>query len=349
MNIKKIGVWGQFGDGGKIADGQAVRTTIITEEIKKRYGAENIAIVNTNNWRRHPVSFLFKTIKLNACCEKVVIFPADNGFKVVVPILDITNRIWKRELYNVVIGGYLPGLLAKRTSYIKMLQKYNALFVQTERIRQALQQFSLKNIHILSNLKRLKTLEKENIYTNHSLLVKLCVVSRITNDKGISCAIDAVKMANEILGENLIHLDFFGIIADEYANEFKRLLQENDSFVSYCGVLDFDKTTEVLKEYFLLLLPTFYYGEGFPGCVVDAYNAALPIVATDWNYNRDVIKDGYNGLIVPAKDPKRMSEAILRFYRNREFSFQIAINNLGDAEKYKPDHVLRDFYCFLDE
>ena len=29
----KIGIWGQFGDGGKIADGQAVRTTVITEEL----------------------------------------------------------------------------------------------------------------------------------------------------------------------------------------------------------------------------------------------------------------------------------------------------------------------------
>jgi len=31
----KIGIWGQFGDGvNKIADGQAVRTTIITAETK---------------------------------------------------------------------------------------------------------------------------------------------------------------------------------------------------------------------------------------------------------------------------------------------------------------------------
>lgn len=33
--IYKIGIWGQFGDGGPIADGQAVRTTITTNELKK--------------------------------------------------------------------------------------------------------------------------------------------------------------------------------------------------------------------------------------------------------------------------------------------------------------------------
>lgn len=50
-NRYKIGIWGQFGDGGKIADGQAVRTTIITAELKARYGEENILVVNTNNWK----------------------------------------------------------------------------------------------------------------------------------------------------------------------------------------------------------------------------------------------------------------------------------------------------------
>lgn len=33
--LKKVGIWGQYGDGGPIADGQAVRTTITTEELIK--------------------------------------------------------------------------------------------------------------------------------------------------------------------------------------------------------------------------------------------------------------------------------------------------------------------------
>ena len=53
----KIGVWGQFGDGGKIADGQAVRTTIITNELCRRYGDSAVKTVNTNAWNKD-----FKTI-----------------------------------------------------------------------------------------------------------------------------------------------------------------------------------------------------------------------------------------------------------------------------------------------
>ena len=47
----KIGVWGQYGDGGPIADGQAVRTTITTQELIKKYGESEVCILNTNAWR----------------------------------------------------------------------------------------------------------------------------------------------------------------------------------------------------------------------------------------------------------------------------------------------------------
>lgn len=345
----KIGIWGQFGDGiNKIADGQAVRTTVITEELKKRYGEENIYVVNTNNWRKHPIKFLFRTIKLNAVSGKVVIFPADNGFKVGVPIFNISNAIFKRELYDVVIGGFLPALLKRKPKYVKMLKKYKALFVQTPNLEKDLEELGLERIYILSNLKRLNTIKPEEVSVCSEQYVKVCTLSRITATKGIDYAINSVKMANEKLGGNYIHLDVFGIPADGYREIFDELVEKNSDFVSYGGIIDYDKTTETLKDYFLMLFPTFYHGEGFPGNVIDAYNAALPIIATDWNYNKDAIKDGENGILVPIKNTKAMCEALLSLYNDRERAYKIAINNLETAKQYMPDKVLAKFYEFMD-
>ena len=345
----RIGIWGQFGDGvNKIADGQAVRTTIITEELKARYGKNNIMVVNTNNWRKHPVRFLLNTLRLNATCAKVVIFPADNGFKVGVPIFNFFNKFYRRELYDVVIGGYLPALLKNKPKCIGMLKKYRALFVQTPNLQKDLEKIGLDNIHILSNLKRLNTVKAEEMMVNREAQVKVCTMCRITEPKGIAYAIDAVKAANEALGGIFIHLDIYGIVAPEYQETFDGLLAENGDFVSYGGVVDFDKTTETLRDYFLMLFPTYYYGEGFPGNVVDAYNAALPMIATDWNYNRDVITDGRNGILVPIKDVDALCNAVLSLYRDRERAHEIALNNIEDAENYKPDAVLKEFYGFMD-
>lgn len=345
----RIGIWGQFGDGvNKIADGQAVRTTIITSELKARYGEENIMVVNTNNWRKHPFRFLWQTLRLNAKCQKVVIFPADNGFRVGVPVFDFFNRFFRRELYDVVIGGYLPNLLKAHPKYLNMLKKYKALFVQTPNIQKDLEELGVERVHILSNLKRLTRVKEEDVTVNREPEVKVCSLCRITETKGIAYAVDAVKAANEALGGTYIHFDAYGIVAPEYQETFDRLLEENKEFLSFGGVVDFDKTTEVLRDYFLMLFPTFYHGEGFPGNVVDAYHAALPIVATHWNYNGDVIRDGENGILVPIKDTDALRDAILALYHDRERVHRLALNNLRASEEYHPDKVLKTFYEFMD-
>lgn len=349
MRKYKIGVWGQFGDGGKIADGQAVRTTIITKELKNRYGKENILVINTNNWKRHPAAFLLNTVKLVSLCEKVVIFPADNGFKVGVPIIHFLNFFCKKELYDVVIGGYLPALLKEKPIYLKMLKKYKSLFVQTEHLKIDLQNLGLSNIHILSNLKNLNTVNRENVTVNKEPYVKVCTLSRVTETKGIGYAVEAVKKANSVLKSNYIQLDVYGIIAPEYETVFNTLLEENKEFVSYGGVLDYDKTSDTLKDYFAMLFPTYYYGEGFPGNVIDAYNAGLPIIASDWLYIKDVVADNINGILVPVKNSDALTEALLDLYNNRQKAYEISLNNINSAEKYAPEKVLAKFYEYMDK
>lgn len=345
----KIGIWGQFGDGvNKIADGQAVRTTIITEELKKRYGKKNILIANTNNWKKHPVGFFAKTVGLFLKSEQIVILPADNGFKVVLPIYHFLLKFKKRTLYDVIIGGYLPALLEKNPKYIKMLKKYKALFAQTDNIKKDLEKYGLDNVYILSNPKRLNTRREEDLAVNEDRNLSLCVFSRVSEDKGIEDAINAVRLFNKKHGEQLLNLDIFGMIAPTYKDRFAAVLEENKGLIKYKGIADYDKTVEALSPYFALLFPTYYHGEGFPGNMIDCFNTGIPVIATDWLYNKDVIEHEKNGLLVPIKNPEAICDAIERLYNDRVFALEISKNNLKEAEKYYPDKVMAEFYSFTD-
>lgn len=344
----KIGVWGQFGDGGKIADGQAVRTTIITNELRRRYGDTAVATINTNAWRKKPLRFLFSSISLLRRSEVFIIAPADNGFKVFVPILDFFNRIFKRRILYVVIGGFLPELLRKKPKYIKMVNRFTGSFVQTENIKKDLEEIGIKNLSILSNPKRLNSLREDEVRLIKDKKIKVCVFSRIYADKGVEDAIEAVKIANEILGGQYISLDMFGLVPESYKERLKELLQDNEGLVRYNGIIDYDKTVETLKDYFVLLFPTYYHGEGSPGNVIDAYNSALPIIATDWLYNSDVVLNGKTGLLVPVKNPQELANAILRLYNNRQLQFELAKNSLREASKYDPDAILASFYKTIE-
>ena len=345
----KIGIWGQFGDGvHKIADGQAVRTTIMTKELKMRYGEENVGVVNTNNWKRHPISFFFKTTRLFFQSKSVAILPADGGFKVIVPLYDLLSRFAKKDIYYIIIGGFLPALLKDQPKYVKMLKKHKAMFAQTENIKADLEKLGLENVHILSNPKRLNTRREEDLKLNESEMLSLCILSRVSEDKGVEDAINAIKLFNEKHGQKLLTLDIFGMIAPNYRERFKVVLEENKGLVEYKGIADYDKTVEALSPYFALLFPTYYHGEGFPGGMIDCFNTGIPVIATDWLYNKDVIKHEKNGLLVPIKNPEAICDAIERLYNDRTFALEMAKNNLKETEKYHPDKVMEILYQFVD-
>lgn len=348
MNKYNIGIWGQFGDGGQIADGQAVRTTIITNELKDRYGENNIKVLNTNRWKYNPISFLIKTLILIFESKKIIIFPADNGFRVIVPIINILNKFLNKEIYYVVIGGFLPELLSKNKIFINMLTSFRAIFVQTNNLKKDLEKFGLKNIYILSNLKNINKIDELEMTINNNEHVKVCTLSRVTYSKGIEDAIIGVKEANKKMGGTFIKLDVYGMIDEKYRDRFYKLVDENKTFVSYKGIVDYNKTVECLKEYFILLFPTFFKGEGLPGNIVDAFHAGVPIIATDWLYNSDILINNYNGILVPINSVESISNALIMFFKDREFAYNVGLNNLNEAKKYSSEIVLKELLFFLD-
>ena len=74
--------------------------------------------------------------------------------------------------------------------------------------------------------------------------------------------------------------------------------------------------------------------EGMPNAVLEAMACALPCVVTDVEGNNELIKDGVNGLVVEAKNPQALSDALKKLIDNSalrkdmgERGRGIAVNN----------------------
>lgn len=65
----------------------------------------------------------------------------------------------------------------------------------------------------------------------------------------------------------------------------------------------------VLAESHIVCLPS-YYGEGVPKVLLEAAAAGRPIVTTDMPGCREVVTEGQNGLLVPARDIPALAEAL---------------------------------------
>jgi glycosyltransferase involved in cell wall biosynthesis len=145
-------------------------------------------------------------------------------------------------------------------------------------------------------------------------LWKFVFVSHIATAKGVFVILDALKRLEIDHPEVQIKMDFYGPIDELIKIEFESRINEMGN-VDYCGYLnlmnDSDSCYSMLANYDLLVLPTFWKGEGIAGAFIDAFISGLPVLTTSWNVNEEVIKDNYNGWIVSPKNVDDLADKIL--------------------------------------
>lgn len=78
----------------------------------------------------------------------------------------------------------------------------------------------------------------------------------------------------------------------------------------YKGVLQPYDVIHTLKQYDALIFPSHYDGEGCPGILVEALSASLPVIASDWKYNNELVTNGDNGFLCSTFEPNEYVEAI---------------------------------------
>ncbi len=65
---------------------------------------------------------------------------------------------------------------------------------------------------------------------------------------------------------------------------------------------------DMLAQSHIVCLPT-TYGEGVPKVLIEAAACGRAIVTTDTPGCREIVRDGFNGALVPERDPKALVES----------------------------------------
>ena len=210
------------------------------------------------------------------------------------PLLHFFAKVFKKDIYNNVIGGNLDLFVAKYKKFKKYLLSFKISFVENRSLVDRLSNLGIDNCIYLPNFKTMKPIEL--IGDNYSRPFKLCTFSRVMKEKGIEDAIKVVELINNN-EKGLCSLDIYGQIDPEEREYFDSLFESMPDFISYKGVIDFNDTSKVLKDYYLLLFPTKFYGEGIPGTIIDGFFAGVPIVASKWVNYGDILIEGYNSYL----------------------------------------------------
>jgi len=142
--------------------------------------------------------------------------------------------------------------------------------------------------------------------------VRLCVVGRFVEKKGIDYAIRAYAphasedVLLDIIGDGPLAADLHALVA--------RLGLER--FVSFLGVLRPEDVAERVSTSDVLLAPSVVTrsGDRESGLIVakEAAACGVPVLATMHGGLPDIIEDGHTGFLVPERDVQRLSERLGR-------------------------------------
>lgn len=336
--MKKLAVIGQYGTGPKYLTGQAVKTVFITDWMKRRYGEDQIEIVNTYGWKKHPVRLVRSIAKAMKDCSNVMIFPAPHGVKVFPSLVSSLNRFYRKRTFFIVIGGWLADFLKKHGHIRRATKKFYGVCAETKSLVEDLKAIGIDSSWYLPNCR-----DYVEIPTTKDIKEPLhvCTYSRVTKTKGMADAVQTVRKANAILGKDVFFLDVFGAVDGSYKDDFEKLCEENKDVMAYAGTRNADQTLETLKDRFALLFPTYYEGECFAGTVLDAFLSRTPIIANDWKFNSEVIRDREDGFLYPFRNTDEAAGILVSLYRDPGLYERIQEGCKESAVKHSSDVVLQ--------
>lgn len=269
---------------------------------------EKVVPIDTYQWQKHPWCLLKIFFVLLFNPKAKVIISGSGASKYLINFL--YRFPINKHAYFWVVGGDLPIAVRKGLFDVKALNSLVYLPVQGQSMVEELNELGVKNAIFVPNSKPITyhpTIKQHEAQSPY----RFVFLSRIHPDKGFK----EIREASEMLDATGYHgqytIDFYGAKADDFTEEFDAMIAQKENW-SYKGYMDLttDAGYELLSSYDMMLFPTYWRGEGFPGVVLDANIAGVPIIASDWNLNTEVIENNKTGLVIPTHDSSALYEAM---------------------------------------
>lgn len=308
-NRNAVALIGNFGAQSVVTGGgQTIRTALLGQELRKRIGGDKVLAVDTAYLSSQPLRTLGKIRDVFQRCKNIIIMPADRGLRWLLPFYLFFARRYDCQIHYVVVGGWLPDFLEDSSFILKGLRNVTGIYVQSQRMKARLAELGLANAHYLPNFRDFEPVAPSTDEWAEPLA--LVFLSRVIPAKGVALCVEVVRKINAVAGYTRLTLDLWGPVPDQHQTWFRELLPNAEPAIHYRGILPPDQVIATLAGYDALIFPTWYDGEGFPGVVVDAYAAGIPVIASDWHDNCEVVNDGETGLIVRAHDEAHLHERL---------------------------------------
>ena len=202
-------------------------------------------------------------------------------------------------------------------------------------ISDSIKEMMLKDFHL--NSKKLTTIYngvpiKKRPKRTIKQIQKIISVGSLTEQKDYYNFLDSIIF----LRKNIDKKSFDNLTFDIYGDgPLKKVLieysQKHDlNNVNFMGT--HSNIVDLLYDYDLFVMSSAW--EGLSIALIEAYSTGIPIIATDAGSNNEIIIDGLSGIIVPIKDPRSLSNAMIQLMTNLNLMTLLSNEAYNDSIRF---------------
>lgn len=336
MSKQKILVFGYFGYETNQLDGQTIKTRNIYELLKLKSNECNYSLeyFDSQKLSKNKLSVFTLLLKLLRA-NKIYYLCAHKNLTLIFPVIFVLSFLLKKKILFVVVGGWLVEFIENKPIHRFMLKRITAIYPQTALMTSQLRErYGFNNVWQLHNFRIRNNLNahREPIKTNQ---IKLVFMARVNPMKGVGTIFKLAKSLSKT--DIKYQIDIYGPLLESYSDKFNKSLKNFSGKVNYLGALQPDNIQQTLAQYDLMLFPTQYFTEGFPGTVLDAYEAGLPVVATRWKYAEEYIEDDTSGIICDFENPDDFINKVIQLANNPDQILRLKVGAANKAKEYSPE------------
>lgn len=160
-------------------------------------------------------------------------------------------------------------------------------------------------------------------------------VGRLVGDKGINELVDAFLMLTQ--QEFNVKL----LLVGPYEKDLDPLFPKTIDKIELTDQIITVGYKENIRPYYMIsscfVFPS--YREGFPNAVLEASSMELPCIVTNINGSNEIIKNEFNGIVIPKKNKHALFEAMIEIIKN-EVLREFCVKNSRKSVLKKYDKVV---------
>lgn len=257
---------------------------------------------------------------------------SSNSFLLKTLPIFILTRIFNQKLILRVFGGDMKEKISAMSPITKWLL-YKTVFKYAELILPETKRLMSYYKDVINHIDFFPNIRTNNgPYTLGEVNYKkrFVFMSQVKEEKGIDLILETINRLDESYT-----IDIYGPILDS-----KYIYFENESF--YKGKVDIYEVLNVIKDYDVILLPTHWPGEGYPGIILEGYSLGKPVITTNWLAIPEIVDHGKSGILIDSHSVEQLVNAMVSINQGNYESYSKSA--FDKFEVFSSDNVHNRIY-----